>query len=199
MLRLLLATRNADKIKEIAAAIQGLPFELVPASEYKGLPEIDEDQDTLQANALKKAMTLSRLAGLIALADDTGLEVDALGGAPGVYSSRYSGPNATYDDNVNKLLQVMQGVPPDQRSARFRCVIAIARQEHYTTVEGVCEGMIATERHGTEGFGYDPVFWVPSLGKTFAELSLEEKNRISHRGLALQRARTILQKILLES
>jgi len=199
LLRLLLATRNADKIKEIAAAIQGLPFELVPASEYKGLPEIDEDQDTLQANALKKAMTLSRLAGLIALADDTGLEVDALGGAPGVYSSRYSGPNATYDDNVNKLLQVMQGVPPDQRSARFRCVIAIARQEHYTTVEGVCEGMIATERHGTEGFGYDPVFWVPSLGKTFAELSLEEKNRISHRGLALQRARTILQKILLES
>lgn len=189
---MLLATHNRDKVAEITAALRGLPLRLVAASEWGDLPQVEEDQDTLQGNAIKKARVLAELTGLAALADDTGLEVSALGGAPGVHSSRYAGEKATYDDNVRKLLQEMQTVPDIRRQARFRCVIAVAMGEEVKIVEGECRGIILGERRGQGGFGYDPVFLVPELNKTFAELTLAEKNRISHRGQALRKAREML-------
>lgn len=192
---LLLATRNADKIVEIKEALRGLDIELISAASFAEIPEVEEDQPDLTGNAIKKAVTLARLTGMTALADDTGLEVDALNGAPGVFSSRYSGPNATYASNVQKLLLDLQGIEAAQRTARFRCVIAIARGEQVSTVEGVCEGLILEAPQGSDGFGYDPVFMIPDLRKTFAELSVAEKNFISHRGQALRKARVVLEDI----
>jgi len=191
---LLLATRNADKIVEIKEALRGLDIELISAASFAEIPEVEEDQPDLTGNAIKKAVTLARLTGMTALADDTGLEVDALNGAPGVFSSRYSGPNATYASNVQKLLLDLQGIEAAQRTARFRCVIAIARGEQVSTVEGVCEGLILEAPQGSDGFGYDPVFMIPDLRKTFAELSVAEKNFISHRGQALRKARVVLEE-----
>ncbi len=194
--RLLLATRNRDKVEEIREALAGLEIDLLTVDELGPLPEVIEDQETLKGNAIKKAATLASLSGLLSLADDTGLEVDALNGAPGVYSSRYSGENATYAENVTRLLRELEGVLPAERTARFRCVIAIADARGVETVDGVCEGLIIDEPRGTGGFGYDPVFMVPDTGKTMAELSMAEKNRISHRGRALARMRVVLEKRL---
>jgi len=192
----LLATRNRDKVREIREALDGLELDLVTIDELGPLPEVIEDQETLKGNAIKKAATLASISGLPALADDTGLEVDVLHGAPGVFSSRYSGENATYAENVSKLLREMAGIPAAQRTARFRCVIAIAGTDRVDTVDGVCEGLILAAPQGTDGFGYDPVFMVPGSGKTFAELPLSEKNRISHRGRALKEARKLLKAML---
>jgi XTP/dITP diphosphohydrolase len=139
----------------------------------------------LEANAIKKALALAKYVNLPTLADDTGLEVDALNGEPGVYSARYAGENATNQDNVEKLLREMETVPDGQRTARFRCVLAYVVGEDVKVLEGVVEGEIIRTPKGYDGFGYDPVFYVPQLGKTFAELPLSEKNRISHRGKAL--------------
>ncbi len=194
--RLLLATRNRDKVEEIREALAGLEIDLLTVDELGPLPEVIEDQETLKGNAIKKAATLASLSGLLSLADDTGLEVDALNGAPGVYSSRYSGENATYAENVTRLLRELEGVLPAERTARFRCVIAIADARGVETVDGVCEGLIIDEPRGSGGFGYDPVFMVPDTGKTMAELSMAEKNRISHRGRALARMRVVLEKRL---
>jgi len=194
--RLLLATRNRDKVEEIREALAGLEIDLLTVDELGPLPEVIEDQETLKGNAIKKAATLASLSGLLSLADDTGLEVDALNGAPGVYSSRYSGENATYAENVTRLLSELEGVLPAERTARFRCVIAIADARGVETVDGVCEGLIIDEPRGSGGFGYDPVFMVPDTGKTMAELSMAEKNRISHRGRALARMRVVLEKRL---
>ena len=191
---LLVATRNRDKLREIRAALAALDLELIGADEIEGLPKIVEDAGTLEGNAAKKAMTLFELTGIPTIADDTGLEVQALDGAPGVYSGRYSGPGATYADNVRKLLQEMRGVPEGQRQARFRTVIAFASDAGLQTVEGVCDGEITTAPRGDGNFGYDPVFYVPEVGKTMAEMSLEEKNRISHRGRGLQKLTKILQE-----
>lgn len=191
-MKILLATKNRHKVHEMRALLASLPFELLSAADMPELPEVDEDQPTLAGNAMKKAETLLRITGLPSLADDTGLEVEALGGAPGVFSSRYSGPGATYASNVAKLLRALDGVPAERRHARFRTVIAFARPEGTQTVEGVCEGEIIQAPRGDGGFGYDPVFLISSLGKTLAELSLEEKNRISHRGAALRRLRELL-------
>ncbi|MBN2357017.1 RdgB/HAM1 family non-canonical purine NTP pyrophosphatase [candidate division KSB1 bacterium] len=192
---LLLATRNRDKISEIQEALRGLSVRLIPAAEWGELPEVEEDQDTLQGNAIKKARMLADITGIPTLADDTGLEVAALNGAPGVHSSRYSGENATYEENVRKLLREMQTIPDGRRQARFRCVMAVAMGEQLRTVEGECRGMIIRERRGQGGFGYDPVFLLPELDKTFAELTLNEKNRISHRGIALRKAREVLREL----
>ncbi len=194
--RLLLATRNRDKVEEIREALAGLEIDLLTVDELGPLPEVIEDQETLKGNAIKKAATLASLSGLLSLADDTGLEVDALNGAPGVYSSRYSGENATYAENVTRLLSELEGIRPAERTARFRCVIAIADARGVETVDGVCEGLIIDEPRGSGGFGYDPVFMVPDTGKTMAELSMAEKNRISHRGRALARMRVVLEKRL---
>ena len=185
-MKLLLATRNRDKVREIRSVLADLDVELICAADVPDLPEVEEDADTLEGNAIKKAMTLHKITGLPTLADDTGLEVEALGGAPGVYSSRYAGPDATYADNVQKLLQAMRDVPESRRQAQFRTVVAFAHDGNVETVEGICRGVITTEPRGSNNFGYDPVFYVPDLGKTMAEMTLEEKNRISHRGRALQ-------------
>lgn len=192
--KLLLATRNRDKLAEFEQALESLPFEFLCAADLPDAPEVQEDGTTLQENALKKARVLNQFSGLPTIADDTGLEVDALGGAPGVYSSRYAGPEATYADNVDRVLFELQGVPEELRTARFRCVIALVDNGREELFEGICEGKIIDAPRGLGGFGYDPIFLVPELGKTFAEISLAEKNRISHRGRALRKLREFLEE-----
>ena len=194
MKKLLLATRNADKVKEIREFLQHLRIQILSVNDINGLVDVEEDQPTLAGNAIKKATVLSQQAGLPALADDTGLEVEALGAGPGVMSSRFAGASATYDDNIQKLLRELEGIPERDRKARFRTVIAFAKKGKVETVEGVCEGVILTAKRGDGGFGYDPVFYVPERKKTFAEMSLKEKNEISHRGVALRKARIILER-----
>lgn len=164
--------------------------------EFPQAPVVVEDGETCEANAIKKAKTIADYTGLVAVADDTGLEVDALGGRPGVHAARYAGAEVTYEDNWKKLLRELDGVPVEQRGARFLTVVAIAspfRQE-VETVEGVLNGVIAPRPAGKGGFGYDPVFLVPELGKTLAELAPSEKNRISHRAQAFAKAKVVLQQ-----
>ena len=180
--RLVVASKNPDKIAEVEEVLAGLGLvrEIVRGLEW---PDIDETEPTLVGNALLKARAVRQATGLTAVADDTGLEVDALGGEPGVHTARYAGPDATYSDNVAKLLEEMEGVK--RRSARFKTAIALVDENgKELTVEGVVEGEIATESRGEGGFGYDPVFAV--RGRTFAEMGSEEKHRISHRALALR-------------
>jgi XTP/dITP diphosphohydrolase len=217
-MRIVLATRNNDKIKEIEAIMASVDVELVRPESISGLPEIVEDGLTLEENALKKARGIRAVAGLCALADDTGLEVDALGGAPGVYSSRYAGDHVSYDDNNRKLLREMAAVPEGRRTARFRCVMALALVDSVSNAlyahleerasagavreadgrpdalvtEGILDGRIVFEPRGRHGFGFDPVFEVPRLGMTLAQLGLEAKNQISHRYRALVEMRELL-------
>jgi len=184
--RVVLATANPDKAREIVDALEGLDLELVPRP--ASVPEVDETGSTLLENARLKAFALRDATGEDALADDTGLEVDALGGAPGVWSARYAGEEATYADNVEKLVGEMAKAKRNARTARFRTVLVLARADGTeVVVDGVAEGVIADEPRGGEGFGYDPVF-VPAggRGRTFAEMSLAEKQALSHRGRALR-------------
>lgn len=193
-MKLLLATHNRDKIRELAHALLGLPIEVQSLDDLPTLPEVDETGVTLEENAYLKADSAVAHSNLLALADDTGLEVDALNGAPGVYSSRYAGIGVSYADNVQKLLRELTGVPEAERTARFRCVIALVEPGgRRATAHGVVEGRILDHARGEGGFGYDPVFLVPEVGKTFAEMSLEEKRTVSHRGRALLQARALLQ------
>lgn len=190
-MQLVLATNNRDKIKEIKYLLEDLPVTILTADDFLEFPDIEETGVTLEENALLKATGIAKFCDLPALADDSGLEVDALDGAPGVYSSRYAGEDVTYEDNNRKLINELQGVPHEKRSARFRCVIAIDWNDGTTdTVEGAAEGYITGELSGDKGFGYDPVFYYPPSDKRFSEMTVEEKNMISHRGLALQEART---------
>jgi XTP/dITP diphosphohydrolase len=194
--RLVVASRNEHKIKEIQAILADQPWQVLTAHDFPGFPEVVEDGSTLEANAIKKAKEIAAFTGCLALADDTGLEVDALGGKPGVHSARFAGPKATYEENNRKLLRLLEGVPPEERTARFRCVIAIAEPDgNVHVVEGKCEGLIGFAAKGEGGFGYDPLFIVDGLEKTFAELSPEEKNRVSHRGRALQLAAELLAEL----
>ena len=189
-----LATGNAHKLREIAAAL-GDAWTLKSLADYPELPEPVEDGDTLEANALLKAHALRAHTGGLSVADDTGLLVDALQGAPGVYSARYAGPACSYQDNVLKLLRELEGIPERLRSARFETVIAVVEEsglEHL--FRGVCPGCITAAQRGSGGFGYDPVFEVAELGKTFAELSMEEKNLHSHRGKAVRQLVQWLQE-----
>ena len=192
-MKILLATKNRDKVTEIRQALSGLDIDLISAADRDDLPEVEEDADTLEGNAIKKAQALFEITGLPSMADDTGLEVDALDGAPGVYSSRYSGLNASYADNVTKLLREMADVPDAQRAAQFRTVIAFVDEDGVTTVEGVCKGVITPSARGEGGFGYDPVFFYPPAGKTFAEMTIVAKNEISHRGTAIHKMAALLQ------
>ncbi|NMB16742.1 MAG: XTP/dITP diphosphatase [Firmicutes bacterium] len=193
---MVVASRNEHKINEIQAILAGQAWRVLTAHDFPGFPEVVEDGFTLEANALKKAKEIAAFTGYPALADDTGLEVDALGGKPGVYSARFAGAHATYEDNNRKLLRLLEGIPPEKRTARFRCVIAIAEPDGSThLVEGKCEGLIGFTVKGEGGFGYDPLFIVDGLGKTFAELSPEEKNRVSHRGRALRLAARLLKEL----
>jgi len=196
--KLVLATNNQDKIREIRELLTGLKIEILTADDFDDFPEIEETGATLEENAILKAEGIYRATGLPALADDSGLEVDFLGGAPGVFSSRYAGPGCTYDDNNRKLLKELAGVPKEKRMARFRCVIAVCFGHGDTeTVEGTVNGYIAEKKSSSpNGFGYDPVFYYPPLRKTFADLSLNDKNQVSHRGLALRQARKLLEQRL---
>ena len=196
-MELVLATGNRDKQKEIVALLSDLPITIRSLSEFQPVPEIIEDGETCEANAVKKAVIIAKHTGRLTLADDTGLEVEALGGVPGVYAARYAGENATYSDNCQKLLKELQGVSLDNRHAMFVTVVAIAEPSGLVdVVEGRLEGKISETVSGTDGFGYDPVFIVPELGKTLAEIKLEEKNQISHRGRALVKAKGLLKQKL---
>jgi XTP/dITP diphosphohydrolase len=190
---LVLATRNRHKGEELVALLGDLGITIRTLDEFPNAPDVVEDGDTCEANAIKKARAIAEFTGLPAVADDTGLEVDALGGRPGVYAARYAGEDATYEDNCRKLLSELMGVPREQRAARFLTVAAIALPSDGVRVaQGTLNGVIAEEASGTLGFGYDPVFLVPELGKTLAQLSADEKNRISHRAKAFARMREIL-------
>lgn len=182
---LFLASGNPHKIEELQQILESLGIQLKSTLDYPNAPEVEEDQPDLQGNALKKARFWYEKTRLPSIADDTGLEVDALDGAPGVYSARYAGENVSYQDNVNKLLKEMDG--GKNRTAQFRTVIAYITDggEHF--FEGVCKGEILTKEKGSKGFGYDPVFQPEGYEKTFAELDAEEKNKISHRGRALEK------------
>ena len=195
-MKIVLATHNHDKEIELQHSLRGLGVEICSLSEYPDIGDIEETGTTLLENSLLKAHTVHDRTGLPAIADDTGLEVDALDGAPGVYSARFAGADATYEDNVNKLLSVMEEVSDDMRSARFRTVISFVDGNQELWTEGHIDGKIIDFPRGNAGFGYDPVFYIPQLEKTFAELSTADKNKISHRGLALQKLRKILINVL---
>ena len=195
-MKIVLATHNHDKEIELKHSLRGLGVEICSLSEYPDIGEIEETGTTLLENSLLKAHTVHGRTGLPAIADDTGLEVDALDGAPGVYSARFAGADATYEDNLNKLLFSMEEVSEERRSARFRTVISFVDGNQELWTEGHIDGKIIDFPRGNSGFGYDPVFYIPQLEKTFAELSTEEKNKISHRGLALQKLRKILVNVL---
>lgn len=191
---IVLATRNEGKVKELRKVLGDFAIDLRSLNDFGPIPEAVEDGDTFDENAYKKALFTARVLGLPAIADDSGLIVEALDGAPGVYSARYAGDNATDAENTKKLLTEMAG--QTNRKAAFHCVISIAVPSGPAlTYEGKCEGTITTEPSGSDGFGYDPVFFSPELGKTFAESSIEEKNRISHRGRALQEIAAEFDKI----
>ncbi|HKR78720.1 MAG TPA: XTP/dITP diphosphatase [Nitrospira sp.] len=194
---LILATRNRHKGAELAAILAGLPVCIRTMDEFPDVPDVIEDGETCEANAVKKARAVAEATGLLAVADDTGLEVDALGGRPGVYAARYAGPQATYEDNCRKLLKELVGVPRDRRTAHFVTVAAVAEPSGRVQVTtGRLDGLITEAQAGEQGFGYDPVFYVPDLGKTLAELSSEQKNRISHRAKAFAQVRELLQNRL---
>ncbi|MBI5240474.1 MAG: RdgB/HAM1 family non-canonical purine NTP pyrophosphatase [Elusimicrobia bacterium] len=195
---ILLATRNRHKVLEIAALLSpGL--RVLSLAERPEVPEVEEDAPTLEGNARKKAAAVSAATGLWCLADDTGLEVEALGGAPGVLSARYAGAGCDYAANNRKLLEALRGVSPERRRAVFRTVMALSdpRGERVVLEEGRLAGVIADEPAGTNGFGYDPLFLIPSRGRTLAQLSLEEKNGLSHRSAALGRMLPHLKRLAL--
>ena len=193
MNKIVAGTRNAGKVREIRQALAELPFE-VSGIPDAGLADVEETGVTFSENAILKARYYALHTGDYCLADDSGLEVDALDGAPGVYSARYSGQGATDAANNQKLLLALQDVPPEKRTARFRSVLALAGPDgSLLLADGTCEGVILAEPKGDGGFGYDPLFWMPDQQKTLAEMTLQEKNAISHRGNALK---VLKQKLL---
>jgi len=195
-LPVVLATRNAGKTEELRRLLADFPVVVMNLSNFGPMPPVEEDGTTFEENAVKKARSTAKVVGLPALADDSGLTVDALGGAPGARSARYAGEHAADADNNAKLLRELEH--EDNRAAAFVCVIAIAVPWGPALVhEGHCEGLITREQMGTEGFGYDPVFFYPPLQKTFAQLTTEEKNQVSHRGRALRELRREFDKVLL--
>ncbi|OGQ79785.1 MAG: non-canonical purine NTP pyrophosphatase, RdgB/HAM1 family [Deltaproteobacteria bacterium RIFCSPLOWO2_12_FULL_60_19] len=199
-MELLIATTNLGKLAEVAAVLKALPIEIVPLSRIENAPAVVEDGKTFEENAVKKAHTLAEFSGLVTLADDSGLEVDAVGGAPGVHSARYSGDDADDARNNQKLLQALTGVPEDKRGARFVCVLALcapaALKGGERLFRGECEGRIAFAPKGASGFGYDPLFFYPPLNRTFAELDCDAKGRVSHRGAALRKLAAALPSLL---
>jgi len=192
---LVLATQNPGKTREITELLKDFPVIIKNLNDFGPIPNVEEDGATFDENAFKKASFTAKVLGFPALADDSGLEVEALGGAPGVLSARYAGPSATDQERMAKLLQEMEG--KTNRAAAFMCVISIAVPSGVAlTYEGRCEGLIAETPAGENGFGYDPVFYYPPLSKTFAQLSAEEKNRVSHRGTALAELKEEFDKVL---
>jgi len=195
MSKLLLATNNQAKVREYRSLLQNIPFELVTLAEEGITTTVSEVGESLEENARLKATVLAAQSQLLTLADDSGLEVDALGGEPGRLSARYAGEGASDRDRVNYLLSRLKGVPWQKRSARFRCIIAIATPDGEVELcSGECRGFITFEPRGEQGFGYDPVFYLPELDKTMAELPLEIKNQVSHRGQAARKVYRVLER-----
>lgn len=185
MNKLVLASRNKNKIEEMKALVSHLGIEVFSALDFPNLEEVEEDQPTLEGNALKKARYVNQQTGIPSLSDDTGLEVEALNGEPGVYSARYAGEHATYQDNVLKLLSALKD--KSNRKAQFRTVVALVDGNEEYTFEGVCKGKIIEEQKGKKGFGYDPIFMPEEFAETFAQMDASIKNIISHRGKAVQK------------
>ncbi|MHC4662084.1 MAG: XTP/dITP diphosphatase [Planctomycetota bacterium] len=195
-MQILIATRNQGKLREIGKLLEGMPYDVTSPNDIPGLPDVLEDGLTFEENAKKKAAALAAASGLLTLADDSGLMVDALGGAPGVFSARYAGEPVNDKANCRKILDNLDGVPQDKRTARFVCVIAGAAPDRLLfTVRGECEGVIINEPRGENGFGYDPVFFFSPKGRTFAQLHMDEKNIVSHRAKALSLAKVELEKL----
>lgn len=195
-----IATRNSGKLREVRAILAPLGLKILSLGDFPGIPEIIEDGQTFEENAVKKALSVARQTGRVAIADDSGLAVDALEGRPGVFSSRYTGENATDPDRYRKLLNEMVGVPEGQREAAFICAVAVASPDgKVKVVEGRYPGEIAPSPKGSHGFGYDPVFLIPELNKTMAEIEPEVKNRISHRARALEKLKQVLPIFLKEN
>ena len=192
MNEIVLASRNPNKIHELRELLSLPDLRVLSTADFPELEEVDEDALTLEGNALKKAHYVAMVTGLPSLADDTGLEVTALDGAPGVFSARYAGEQASYDDNVEKLLSQMEDI--EQRNAQFRTVVAFVDADKQWIFEGVCTGQISRYRKGVKGFGYDPIFVPDGFEQSFAEMGSKQKNSISHRGLAMKEAVAFLQK-----
>ena len=197
-MKIVLATHNWDKCAEMEAIMKDMPIQLLTLNEFPEIEEIIENGKTLEENALIKAKTVHKITHLPVIADDTGLEVNALGGQPGIYSARYAGENCSYAENINKLLREMINIPQKKRSALFRTSIAYVDDNMELTTEGAVQGLITDKRKGIDGFGYDPVFYVPNMKKTYAEMSMDEKNQISHRGIAIKNMQKLLQSRLPE-
>jgi XTP/dITP diphosphohydrolase len=194
--KLLLATNNQGKLREYKSLLQKIPYELITFAEQGITTEVSEVGGSLEENARLKATVIADQSQLLTLADDSGLEVDALGGEPGPLSARYAGEGASDRDRVNYLLSRLEGVPWEKRTARFRCVIAIATPNGKAEIcSGECQGFITFEPRGEHGFGYDPIFYLPELDKTMAELPLSLKNQVSHRGQAARKAHQLLKRL----
>jgi XTP/dITP diphosphohydrolase len=194
MKELVVATGNKGKLKEFAELLKGMVETVLSPADFPGFPEVEEDGETFEANAIKKAKSAAEFTGKPVLADDSGLAVDYLAGRPGVYSARFAGPGASDADNNALLLRELAGVPAEQRTAAFHCVIALAYPDgRVLTFDGSLPGVILEAPRGSGGFGYDPLFLVPEYGQTFSELPMEIKNRISHRGRAMQMLKEALK------
>jgi XTP/dITP diphosphohydrolase len=194
MPKLLLATGNKAKLHELESLLHEMPYELVTPDEVSIITEVAEVGHSLEENATLKATAYAAMSRLLTLADDSGLEVEALGGKPGVLSARYAGADATDSDRIDRLLTQLKDVPWEKRQARFRCVIAVASPGKQAELfSGECDGLITFEPRGKMGFGYDPIFYLPRLGKTMAQLPFETKNQVSHRGQATRKAMTLLK------
>jgi len=200
LMDLIIATSNLNKLKEFKALLTDYRVTLLSLKDFPHVPEIEEDGKTFRENALKKATLVARATGKLTIADDSGIEVEALGGRPGVYSARFAGPCAGDAENNAKLLEELKGVAPDKRGACFKCVLCIVTPQGETAcVEGECRGVIIGSLRGHHGFGYDPLFLVPEYNKTFSEMPPEQKNRISHRSRALRKLLDILPRYLEET
>jgi XTP/dITP diphosphohydrolase len=196
-MKIVFASSNEGKVREIREMLEGMGIELVSLSNYAGVPEIVEDGKSFLENALKKAKIVSEFTGETVLADDSGLQVEVLGGEPGIYSSRYAGEKATDEENNTKLLTKLKNIPQEKRTAFFICVLVLYRRDgSYDYFEGKWNGQIIDERRGNNGFGYDPIFLVPELKMTAAELPAEIKNKVSHRGQAFAQFKKKLGKRL---
>ena len=195
LMKIIIATHNADKRKELVPLLDPHGWEILTLEDFPQIGEIVEDGSTLEENALIKARTVHQITGLPSLADDTGLEVEALNGAPGIYAARYAGENCSYQDNVEKLLLEMRDVADINRKARFRTVMAFVENSSEHTRDGFVDGVISKIPKGVGGFGYDPVFYVPDMNKTFAQMTTTEKAKISHRGRAMRNMVLLLSKL----
>jgi XTP/dITP diphosphohydrolase len=193
-MEIILATHNLDKYKELKKSFSNTPIKILTLQDFPEIKEIIEDGSTLEENAFIKSRTVYNITKIPTISDDTGLEVDALNGEPGVYSARYAGSNCSYSDNVNKLLESMENVEDRLRTAKFRTVVTFINKDMELVAEGSVQGTITRKAKGNRGFGYDPIFYIPSYKKTFAEMTLDEKNKFSHRSHAIHNLQLLFKE-----